>query len=63
MLLVYLYETFPPEMTKSMLISTWNIIKYNLVKSKTNFLLQVTCQMIAVLLWKHISDFLQVIIK
>jgi hypothetical protein len=50
-------------MTKSVVMSTWSIIKFNIAKGNTNYLREVTCQMISVLLWKHISDFLQVILQ
>jgi hypothetical protein len=40
-------------MTKPVLINIWNIIKFNLMKGKSIYLKQITCQLTNVLLWKH----------
>jgi hypothetical protein len=62
-LLVYLFETFPPEVTKLALISSWNIAKLNLQKGKAVSLKQVTCQLLCVMVWRHSLEFLGALVK
>ena len=57
-LLVYLIETFPPEMTKPVIANIWNICKYNLIKGKSTYLKQITTQLLSVILWKHPIGFM-----
>ena len=60
-LLVYVFETFPPEITKSIVAPVWNVCKYNITKGETNYIKQITAQLISVTLWKHGAQFLQIL--
>lgn len=62
-MLVYLLETFPSDMTETTLTGIWNICKYNISKGHTMYLKQITCQLMCVILWKHPVAFLEILHK
>jgi hypothetical protein len=64
MLLINLLETFPWELTRIAVVSSWAFAKSNLEREKQSLCLKyVTCQLLCVLLWKHAFKFLEVLIK
>ena len=62
-MLVYLLESFPPEMTEMALSGIWNVCKFNISKGKTIYIKQITAQLMGVMLWKHPNAFLELVYK
>lgn len=62
-MLVYLLETFPSDMTETALPGIWNVCKYNISKGQTLYLKKITCQLMCVMLWKHPIAFLEILHK
>jgi hypothetical protein len=50
-------------MTKSVIGNSWDVVKFNLARARTLSLKEVTCQMLCVMLWRHVVEFLQVLVK
>lgn len=50
-------------MTKNYVNSVWNYACFNVIKSKTLFLKQITAQLFSVLLWKHPLIFIDILDK
>lgn len=52
-LVIYLLETYPPELSKPVIAGIWQFIKFNLHKSKSYSLKLINAQLIAVFFWRH----------